>query len=85
MAESSLIFCFTERYSTPSADNMPKIAAPTTGLNPKKYPIPIPQKEAWVMPPLRNTILLETIYEPARPAVMLANIAPSNPLIIKSY
>ena len=85
IAESSLIFCLPDRYSTPSADSIPKTAAPMTGLIPAKYPIPIPPNEAWVIPPLRNTILLDTIYVPARPAVMLANKAPRIALTIKSY
>jgi hypothetical protein len=64
---------------------IPKTAAPTTGLIPKKYPTPIPPKEAWVMPPLKNTMRLETTYVPANPAVILAKMAPRSPLIIKSY
>jgi len=32
------------------------------------------------MPPLRNTILRDTIYVPMMPAVMLAKKAPSNDL-----
>jgi hypothetical protein len=47
--------------------------------------MPIPPNEAWVIPPLRKTILLETIYVPAIPAVILAKTAPSRPFMINSY
>jgi hypothetical protein len=38
-----------------------------------------------VIPPLRKTILLDTIYVPARPAVMLAKRAPRRPFMTNSY
>lgn len=85
IAESSLIFWVTDRYSTPRADRILKTAAPSTGLIPVKYPSPIPPNEAWEIPPLKKTILFDTIYVPASPAVKLAKIAPSNPLKINSY
>jgi hypothetical protein len=45
----------------------------------------MPPNEACVIPPLRNTILFDTTYVPANPAVMLAKIAPRRPLIINPY
>ena len=77
MAESSrMSFCLLS-HSTPKADSTEKTAADNKGEIPMYSPMPIPPKEAWVIPPLMNTNLRVTMYVPMMPQAMLANKLPS--------
>lgn len=55
-------------HSIPNDDKMAKTPAPINGGSPKKYAMPIPPKEACVIPPLMNTLRRATTYVPIMPA-----------------
>lgn len=76
MAESSRISLRLLSHSTPKADSTENIAAHSMGDTPAYNPMPIPPKEAWVMPPLMNTNRRVTMYVPIIPHAMLANKLP---------
>ena len=80
MTESSRTSVFFDMYSMPSADKTPKNSAPTIGEKPKKYPMPIPPKEACVMPPLIKTMRRATMYVPMIPHETLASSAANTAL-----
>ena len=77
MAESSRMSLRLLSHSTPKADNTENMAALKIGEIPAYKPIPIPPKEACVIPPLINTSRRVTIYVPIIPQAMLANRLPS--------
>ena len=80
IAESSRTSFRLLNHSTPKAENIENIAAEIIGEKPKNSPIPIPPKEAWVMPPLMKTRRLVTMYVPTTPQAMLAKRLPSSAL-----
>ena len=55
MAESFRTFFLRDIHCTPKALRMAKTMAESIGLIPVNTPMPMPPKEAWVMPPLMNT------------------------------
>ena len=61
MAESLRTSFFLEIHCTPKALSMAKAMAEKMGLSPAYTPIPMPPKEAWVMPPLMKTSRRVTI------------------------
>ena len=60
MAVSSLILTFLLVNPIRRADTILKGIAAKMGFTPRKYPIPIPPKAAWDIPPLMKTIRLTT-------------------------
>ena len=55
MAESRRTSLFLDIHCTPNALSMAKAIAESIGLMPVNTPMPMPPKEAWVMPPLMKT------------------------------
>ena len=55
MAESFRTSFLRDIHCTPKALRMAKTMAESIGLIPVNTPMPMPPKEAWVMPPLMNT------------------------------
>ena len=59
--ESSRMSAFLVKNWIPSAEKTAKITAPSNGFKPRKKAMPIPPKDAWVIPPLIKTIRFETM------------------------
>ena len=77
MAESFLTSLRFPIHCTPKALNMANAMAENMGLIPANTPMPIPPKQAWVIPPLMKTRRRVTIYVPMNPQSMLAKNAPN--------
>jgi hypothetical protein len=78
MAESSLTLPFSDIHCMPNALSTENTMAERIGLMPANTPMPMPPKEAWVMPPDMNTNRRVTIYVPIIPHTMLARKLPSS-------
>lgn len=77
MAESFLTSLRLPIHCTPNALNMANTMAEKMGLIPANTPIPIPPKQACVIPPLMKTRRRVTMYVPMNPQSMLAKNAPN--------
>ena len=64
MAESSRTDSPRDSHSTPNAERIAKTRAESVGLMPRYYPTPKPPKDAWVMPPVINSMRRATMYVP---------------------